>query len=372
MKIDIPRRQFLASISAATAASASQFSFAQKSAPQDGIQWRDVKEWGIEGQGWHSDQMENFFDRLPARAKGVVRDAVWNLSRHSAGMLTRFQTNASEIWIDHEVTSSNLAMPHMPATGVSGIDLYASTREGHSRWLAVTRPNSTRTKTKLVSNLSAGQREFTAYLPLYNGTKSLKFGVPEGKIFKPIPPRKSKPIVFYGTSITHGACASRPGMPHPAILGRRLGHPIINLGFSGNGRMEPEVGQFLCELDPLIYVIDCLPNMIGREVAERAEKLVLQLREARPDTPILLVEDRTYAHSPFIPSLQRRHHDSRNALKAAFASLVANGQDKISYLDGDELLGEDRDDTTDGSHPNDLGFYRQANAMEPKLRELGA
>lgn len=136
--------------------------------------------------------------------------------------------------------------------------------------------------------------------------------------------------------------------------------------------MESEVGSFLCELDPLIYVIDCLPNMREPEVTARAEKLVMQLREARPDTPILLVEDRTYAHAPFIPSLQTRHQESRAALRKAYQSLVSKGEQKIAYLEGEKLLGVDRDDTTDGSHPNDLGFYRQANAMEPKLRELGA
>ena len=366
------RRHFLCG-SAALASSATGLQLTgQDNASTNAVSWHNAQDWGIEGRGWDSNEMESFYDRLPKRANGIVRDAVWNLSRHSAGMLTRFRTDASEIWVDYEVTSSKLEMPHMPATGVSGIDLYATDSVGNWRWLAVSRPTSQSTKVKLVSGLPMQSREYTAYLPLYNGTKSLKFGVPSGNTFEPITPRKTKPIVFYGTSITHGACASRPGMPHPAILGRRLGHPIINLGFSGNGKMESNVGQFLCELDPLIYVIDCLPNMRGAEVAERAEKLVLQLRKCRPDTPVLLVEDRTYAHAPFLPSLQERHSDSRKALQSAYKSLIAAGHKRIGYLSGNDLLGEDRDDTTDGSHPNDLGFYRQANAMEPKLRELGA
>ena len=334
MKIDIPRRQFWP-VSLQQQPPQSQFSFAQESAPQDGIQWRDVKEWGIEGQGWHSDQMENFFDCLPARAKGVVRRGVESKST----FCWHAHPVPDECFGDLDrprVTSSNLAAAYA-GHGVSGIDLYASTREGHSRWLAVTRPNSTRTKTKLVSNLSAGQREFTAYLPLYNGTKSLKFGVPEGT-------RSNRSHLesklLYSMELNHARCLRSGRVCRTRQYFGDDSDTRLLTGFQ-NGRMEPQVGQFLCELDPLIYVIDCLPNMIGREVAERAEKLVLQLREALPDTPILLVEDRTYAHSPFIPSLQRRHHDSRSALKAAFASLVANGQDKISYLDGDELLGED-------------------------------
>jgi lysophospholipase L1-like esterase len=326
----------------------------------------------VEGKGWSEAESEKYFDRLPRRAKGVVREEVWNLSRHSAGMLTRFRSDASEIWVDHTVTSANLAMPHMPATGVSGIDLYVSDEQGQWRWLAVTRPTTQTTNTKLIESLVPAPREYTAYLPLYNGTASLRIGVPAGTSFEPIAPRDRQPLLFYGTSITHGACASRPGMPHPAILGRRLDRPVINLGFSGNGRMEAEVGRFLCELDPAVFVIDCLPNMVAAEVAERAEPLVRQLRQARPETPILLVEDRTYANAPFIPSHQQRHQSSRQALREAFERLRQAGFDRLGYVDGNSLLGEDRDDTTDGSHPNDLGFYRQANALEPALRQLGA
>jgi lysophospholipase L1-like esterase len=110
--------------------------------------------------------------------------------------------------------------------------------------------------------------------------------------------------------------------------------------------------------------------MQGKEVAERAEPLVRQLRAARPETPILLVEDRTYANAPFIKTKQQRHAQSRAALRQAYDQLIADGFNKLGYLDGDKLLGEDRDDTTDGSHPNDLGFYRQANAMQPAIEAL--
>jgi len=336
-----------------------------------GLKWYDVEDWGVEGKGWAADQTDKYFDRLPKRAKGVVRDAVWNLSRHSAGMLTRFRTDADQIWVDHHLTSPTLALPHMPATGVSGIDLYATDKEGRWRWLAVSRPSSQAFKSRLIGNLLPGKREYMAYLPLYNGTEHLRFGLPEGATFEAVAPSDEKPMVFYGTSITHGACASRPGMPHPAILGRRLERPVINLGFSGNGKMEKEVGKYLCELDASVFVIDCLPNMVGREVATRAEPLVRQLREARPETPILLVEDRTYANAGFVSGRHKRHEDSRGALRAAYESLVADGFKQIGYLPGESLLGQDRDDTTDGSHPSDLGFYRHANAMEGALKKLG-
>ncbi len=371
MGLNLDRRLFLRGAIVGALAPFSARCLAQEKPRSETLTWHDVKDWGVEGKGWPDSETDQDYDRLPARAKGIVRDAVWNLSRHSAGMLARFRTDASEIWVDYELTSSNLAMPHMPATGVSGIDLYATDDNGFWRWLAVTRPTSQHVKSKMIEGIPGAMRDFTAYLPLYNGTRYLKIGVPHGATFEPIAPRPDKPIVFYGTSITHGACASRPGMPHAAILGRRLKRPVINLGFSGNGKMEPEVGQFLVQLDPAVYVIDCLPNMVEAEVTERAEPLVRQLRRSRPETPILLVEDRTYANTPFVPSRQQRHETSRRALRAAYEKLVDDKFEKLGYLAGDSLLGDDRDDTTDGSHPSDLGFYRHADAMEPALRALG-
>ena len=337
-------------------------------APSDAaaVAWYDVREVGLEGKGW--TETEKFYDRLPAKAKKTVRAAVWNLSRHSAGMMARFQTDAAEIWADYKVTSSNLAMPHMPATGVSGLDLYARDDADRWRWLSVVRPTAQAMTTQLVSGLAVSRRVYAMYLPLYNGTEHLRIGVPKGSSFTLIEPRTEKPIVFYGTSITHGACASRAGTPHVAILGRRLDRPTINLGFSGNGRMESAVGDLLAELDAAVYVIDCLPNMQGGEVAQRAEPLVRQLRKAQPKTPIVLVEDRTYPAAGFRPSLRQRHLESRKALRAAYDKLRDAGVDRLEYLDGETLLGDDRDDTTDGSHPSDLGFYRHAEAFEPVLR----
>jgi len=363
----VTRRAFLRSATAGIA-TGTFLSRRPLRADDPSIAWHDVQDWGIEGKGW--TDTERYFDRLPARAKGSVRDAVWSLSRHSAGMLVRFRTDATRIWANYTLSSANLAMPHMPATGVSGLDLYADDEAGERRWVNVVKPAGQTTKADLAAGLAPGSRDYTVYLPLYNGTESLQIGIPAGATFTPIAPREELPLVFYGTSITHGACASRPGMPHPAILGRRLRRPVINLGFSGNGRMEREVGALLTELDAAVYVIDCLPNMTGPEVAERAEPLVRQLREKRPATPILLVEDRTYSNTWIMPDKQQRHAASREALRAAAERLRAAGVEGLHYLEGERLLGADRDDTTDGSHPSDLGFQRHADAFEPMLRQI--
>jgi lysophospholipase L1-like esterase len=248
------------------------------------------------------------------------------------------------------------------------VDLYAQDDRGTWRWVGVSRPSAQTVQAKLAFGILPGRRAYMAYLPLYNGVESLEIGVPAGAGFEPIPPRSEKPIVYYGTSIAHGACASRPGMSFSAILGRRLDRPVINLGFSGNGRMDPEVVDLLAELDAAVYCIDCLPNMQGPEVAERTEPLVRTLRKARPDTPIVLIEDRTYANTWLLPDRRRRHTASRAALKAAYEKLTAEGVKGLYYVEGEHLLGDDDEATTDGSHPSDLGMMRMADALEPVLR----
>ncbi|QDU37243.1 hypothetical protein Mal4_15530 [Maioricimonas rarisocia] len=337
---------------------------------EDGTAWYDARLLGIEGQGW--DDTAAPFDRLPARAEEKVRSAVWGLSRHSAGLAVRFVTDATAIHARWKLISDRLDMPHMPATGVSGLDLYVKTDDGKWRWVANGRPTAQENTTKLVDSIPAGTREYILYFPLYNGVSEVEIGLPEGATLSKAEPRTSghKPVVFYGTSITQGGCASRPGMVHTAILGRWLDAPVINLGFSGNGRMEAEVATFMAELDPSIYVIDCLPNITAGDVASRTEPLVKILREAHPDVPIVLVEDRNYTDSFLIESKRKRNESSQAALREAYERLKAAGDENLYYIEGDDLLGDDGEGTVDSSHPTDLGFMRQADAMARVLRPI--
>ncbi len=335
---------------------------------EDDVDWYDVKEFGVEGKGW--SETKKYFDRLPAKAEGFVRDQVWNLSRDSAGMCFRFVSDSPNIYVRYELSRESLSMTHMAATGHSGVDLYAQDGMGIDRWVAVVRPGKQKMDTTLAKDLAPGSRRYTLYLPLRNGVESLEIGVVRGQSFTALSPRNEKPIVFYGTSIMHGACASRPGMAFPSILGRRLRRPIINLGFAGNGRMEIEVGSLLVELNPCVFVIDCLPNMNESTVSQRAVPLVKKIRETHEKTPILLVEDRSFTSTRFFPARKQRHQKNRIALKNAFKELQNLGIKNIFYLDGDNLLGQDGEAATDGSHPSDLGMVRYADAYEPALRAI--
>jgi hypothetical protein len=357
------RRQFLIATGSAPL-------LAQTPAPAPDLDWTDAKKLTVEGLGFQD--VKSPYDRLPARAEGVVPAPVWSLSRDSAGALVRFTAATTAIHARWTVTNKNLAGANITAIASSGLDLYAKTDAGKWRWLGIGQPTFPETTAALVTGIPATEREFMVYLPLRNGVTSLEFGVPKGATIKPGPARApgSKPILFYGTSITHGIGASRAGMTHVAMLGRTFNREVINLGFSGNGRMEPEVVKFVAELDPAVFVLDCLPNMNPQQITERTVPGVKQLRAAHPNTPILLVEDRNMQTGFLIEARRKGNEANHAALREAFAALKAENVPQIYYLEGANLLGDDGEATVDGSHPTDLGFTRQAAEFERVLRPV--
>lgn len=331
-------------------------------------QWQDVTTWGVEGRGWEDQERARWFDRFPAKAQKTVTPAVWGLSRDSSGMMVRFKSNADAIYTRYQLMDAGIAMPAMPATGVSGLDLYARDEKGQWKWVACTKPDKQQVEAVVISGLAPGEHEFAAYLPLYNGIDKLEIGVPAGATLEGLKPRSEKPIVFYGTSITHGANASRPGMVHTAILGRRFDRPVINIGFSGNGRMDAAVGDLINELDAAVIVIDCLPNMSAPDVTAKCVPLVKQLRAKHAKTPIVLVEDRRFTNSWITPAKAAFHDANHAALKAAYEQLQAEKVANLHYISGDALYGTDAEGSNDASHGTDLGFLRQADIFEPVLR----
>lgn len=338
--------------------------------PEPQLDWHDAMAGEIEGRAFGEQPRERWGDRLPVSARGEVTDLVWDRSRDSAGMMVRFRTDAAAIWADYSLVKARLAGPNMTAIGSSGLDLYARDDHGTWRWVGVTRPDAQRVRQVILGGLAPGLREYALYLPLHNTPETLQVGVSAGAQFEFLAPRAERPIVFYGTSINHGASASRPGMVHTALLGRRLDRPVYNFGFGGNGRMDLEVAQYLVQIDAAVYVIDCLPNMNAAMVRGKCPPLVRYLRQHRPETPILLVEDRRFTNAWITPAKQTFHDENHAALAECFNALLAEGVSDLHYLKGDDLLGDDSEGATDGSHPNDLGFFRQAAQFEPVLRGL--
>jgi hypothetical protein len=281
-----------------------------------------------------------------------------------------FFTDAEVIKARWGLTSETLGYPHFAPTGVSGLDLYVKTSGNSWHWLGVGKPRKTENLETLVEGMDTGMREYLLYLPLYNGITHLEIGVPEENKIEKALPHSEKPIVFYGTSIIQGGCASRPGMCTTAILGRRLNREIINLGFSGSGKMEPEVAELLAELDPEIYFIDCLPNLEADDVAVRVEPFIRILRKIHPDTPIILAEGVTYDDSFLVKARNLRNTESRKALRKAYENLLNSGVKNLYYQIAEGELGSDGEGTVDGTHPTDLGFVRQSDSYELVIKSI--
>lgn len=355
-----------------------QFTNAQE---DKNIKWwnpTDTNSLVVEGQAW-PDQVASRYHRLPKQAEEIVRAAVWNLSKHSAGLSLRFRSDAESITVRYKV-KGNHAMPHMPATGVSGVDLYAKTSDGDWRWYRGKYSFSDTIQYRY-SNINPKEkyhekgREYQLYLPLYNEVEWLEIGVPVDAVFEPLPLRGEKPVVVYGTSIAHGACASRPGMAWTSILGRKLDRPLINLAFSGNGRLEEEVLNFITEIDAKLYVLDCLPNLGATkdrsldEVRQLIISAVKQIKKRRPFTPILVVEHDGYSDGAVDSERFKTYTDLNRIAKEAFAQLQAEGVQDI-FLMTKEEMNLSMESFVDGTHPTDLGMMEYAVAYERTIRQI--
>lgn len=332
--------------------------------------WLDPATLTVEGKGWNDTA--NFYDRFPTRAKEIVDENLWALSRNSAGILIKFATDSPEIHARWKLVNERLALPHMPATGVSGLDLYVRHR-GKLRYLATgCYPYETINEYKLIGDLSGEMREYSLHLPLYNGLESIEIGVVEGYSIQGVSPKNPqiKPVVFYGSSIVQGGCSSRPGTAYPTIIGRKLEIRTINLGFSGSGRCEKEVVDLLIELDPSIFVIDCIPNMKIDYVDERIRYLLDRLKSTHPKTPVILIEQ-PMPQSEFISSDKQFNMRLKNeALRKIFDEVESSWGGGLHYIEWQFLLGDDGEPTVDGIHPTDLGFFRMADAIAPVIERV--
>lgn len=321
----------------------------------------------FEGQGWSN----NGYNRLPEKAKALVREPVWKLSRHNAGINIRFTSNAEKITIRYQV-KGNHGMPHMPPTSVSGVDLYV---KKNSDWLWCRGRYQFKDTIRYdykIDNTVFKNQEYQLYLPLYNSVKNLQLGVLEKDNIAFQTQKAKKPIVVYGTSIAQGACASRPGMAWTSILARKLDEPLINLGFSGNGRLENELIELLTEIDASVYILDCLPNLSPNEnrtkteIQKRIINSVGLLKEKRPNTPILLVQHAGYSDG-LVNNSRKDIYETLNSWMSETYNQLKSQDVHDLYMLSKEEIDLDNDAFVDGTHPTDLGMQQYANAYEKIL-----
>lgn len=333
------------------------------------LQYFNGLDFNIQGK-FHK---ERNFKRLPSRYKKIVRPRVWSLSECSSGISIRFKTNSSVISVKWELTDY-IEYSNMNRICSSGLDLYCLIDK---KWQYVNSaiPTNVENERLLISDMDTTTKEFLLNLPLYDGIRNIEIGINEGFSISSNSDNSltKKPIVFYGTSVTQGGSASRPGMAYPSIIFRNLNIETINLGFSGNGRFEKSVGHALCEIDAEMYIIDCVANSSPKTIKNNTIKLIKQIRECKPNTPILLVErivECSYFKQTDELTFGGSRQDQNNQLRKSFDNAINIGIKYLYYLESDGLIGYDNEGTVDATHLNDLGMKRIAKKIEEKINEI--
>ena len=358
----------------------------------NGVKWIDGKYLPIEGR-WTLGDTKHYYARLPDTLTTNVNSGVRGMRNHTSGMLFRFRTDSKFIVIRHTPLNGWHAMPHMTEVGTSGWDVYMLNKmTGKWRFVASNHGASADkehpgARVKRIPWSAGGLRECIINLPLYNGVKEFSLGIaPDAKIEAPAPWASgvAKPVVFYGTSITHGGCSTRPGLGFVNIVGRDLQVPVVGLGFSGSGRMELEMADHLARIDASCYVLDCLWNMnrpsnasgaafedmkaAGYDANDpisvvrfRYEPFIRALRAKRPDVPIVMAEQ--------CDVFCRPASEKDKFIRALYEKLVAEGWKNLVYLPKDEMYTGDTEGTVDGCHPNDIGMASMAKAFGGAIKE---
>jgi hypothetical protein len=336
----------------------------------------------LQNSGWNSSVARSPYSRLPHAARSgewcsppcPVRAPVWGEGQNGAGLFLAFKTNAPAIALNATLISEAKEGVNCGVACNTGVDMYAyDTNTTSWRWVATAWPggggwkwggniiSSTMVKTDPALP-SRGLTRYRIHLPIYNGLTSAAIGIPTGSTILPDPPSAvhPAPILFYGTSIVNGHVASRPGMIFTHVLSRALRRPVINLGFGGQGTMDPSIGRLIAEMKQLAMVaIDCNWNMKPPEITAAAVALVKQLRgEWSPTKPLLLAEGSDAGAAWINTGIRATQSARRAALKAAFAQLVAEKVPNLHYVNGEDLIGKSGEvdlPTAMGTHPTDLG-----------------
>ncbi len=317
----------------------------------------------LSGLPWFMEEKQ--FCRLPQALIPRANDGVKSLAWHTSGAMIRFQTDSCTIGLQAKLRSGG-DMSHMSRSGSGGFDLY----EG-SGVKKVFRSNlkhehgSTLISGLFQRNLPRAMREWTIYLPLYNGVQELMLGLdPDSSVHAPTPFRHEKPVLFYGSSITQGGCSSRPGNSYPAIIARRLDANFINWGFSGSGRGEPVMAETVATLDLGAFVLDYDHNAPTPEhLAATHASFFRIVRDARPDLPVIFVSKPDFRGTDIC-------RKRRDIIRTTYEAAKAAGDRHVHFVDGETLFGNSERDlcTVDGVHPNDIGFLRMADGIMPAVR----
>ena len=348
--------------------------------PETPWQYVDAQDLRIINKGW--DNTLRPYTRIPAYLEDSVRSTLWERAQCSTGIGVRFATDSRRIGVKYELLWDT-HMIHMADTGLKGTDLYIL--EGDSVWRHVNtnRPyvkkDADGNKTKevestYVERLDGKMHEYMIYMPLYDGVNELYVKVDSGATITPGRPEiidRNRKIVAYGTSILQGGCASRTGMCGTNIIGRELNAEVVNIGISGEGKMDYCMARAMNQIpDVDLFLLDPVPNCTEAMCDSLTYDFVRIIADAHPDTPIVILEGPLYPYSRY-DSMFKNYLPAKNAaLRRNYDRLVADGYKNLYYIDSVNLDGVEDDGTVDGIHLTDLGFRHYADHLLPHLRKI--
>ncbi len=300
------------------------------------------------------------FCRMPKTVAQAVNEGVFALYNHTAGGRVRFVSDSKKIAIKAEMINV-CKMPHFPLTGSSGFDIYIKKNGKNIYYKTFIPPYDIETGYEgEVAFDTEEMREITINFPLYSGVKKLYIGVCENSEIHSAPDYKTeKPVVFYGSSITQGGCASRPGNSYEAIFSRELDCNYINLGFSGSARGEEEMAQYIKNLDMSAFVYDYDHNAPDAEHLKRTHKRMFDIiRKANPDLPILILS---------MPKSRLGEEEKKRLqiIKESYENAKNQGDNNVYFISGNDLIDDELSEiwSVDDCHPNDSGFASMARAI---------
>jgi lysophospholipase L1-like esterase len=346
----------------------------QAATVEEGVAWIPASDrrFTVNGLPWF-DENGGEFIRLPKRAKGVVREPVWELSTMPSGGRVRFKTDTTTLKLRVRHSRPEVAMVHMCAVGESGIDVYEGPPRKMIYWGSTKQIVAQKVyEASFFENKPRKTREFTLYLPVYNDLVQFDIGLDaEATLEAPSRFRLAKPVVVYGTSITQGGCSSRGANGYVPLVGRRLGVDVVNLGFSGNGRSDLEVADLIAELDMACFVNDCVGNMNLALMKERYAAFNQKIRAQWPRLPILLMTFIRRAGEQVWPESAEGTDEKNAIVLQTYRDFRKKGDRNVHLLECHKVIGFEADHpSVDGVHLTDLGFWRLANAVAPKLKTI--
>lgn len=302
------------------------------------------------------------FRRMPEKIAKTVSSGVHSLHANTAGGRVRFKTNSPYVAINAKMTCIT-RMDHFPLCGSAGFDLYAD-----GVYANTFRPplNMTEGYEGLIELGSVQMREITINLPLYSDVCELYIGLADdAEIDAPTPYRVEKPVVYYGSSVTQGGCASRPGTAYQGFISRELDADFINLGFSGNAMAETEMYNYIKTLDMSAFVMDYDYNSPSIEhLTSTHEKMFLAIREAQPNLPIVLLTAPRAI-------LNEEYEIRREIIRTTYKSALSRGDKNVYFIEGTTLMAIcGVEGTVDNLHPTDFGFFSMAQPIIKLLKEI--